>query len=82
MDLQGIDAFAAGQDGEMGRRRMVERGAPGSNLEGQLTGAVAYSQSRPEAVVPGCAVNVPIADVQRLPEAHSRDNGTASYWLS
>ena len=31
----------------MGRSSMVERSAPGSNVEGQLTGASANSQSRP-----------------------------------
>ena len=49
MHLYVIDALAAGQDGRWAAAERSSVGPPGSNVEWQLTGAVAYSQSRPGA---------------------------------
>jgi len=53
MHFQEIDSLAASQDGRLAVAGWSCVEPPGSNIEGQLTGAVAYSQSGPVAAAHG-----------------------------
>jgi hypothetical protein len=51
MHLREVDALAAGQDARWAAAAWSSGAPPGSNVEGQLPGASANSQSRPTAAV-------------------------------